>query len=417
MGWLSKLFGRSEQVNNGKYAEVMNGYAPIFSQFGTNIYASDVVQQAIACIVSEMKKLRPEHIIDSGNDVEPVNSDKHRVLNNPNPFMTTSDFMEKVTWLLYLNYNVFIIPTYYEWQDRNGWHRIYEALYPILPSQVDFIEDATGTMYVKFYFNNGSNYTVRYSDVIHIKKNYSVNQFMGGNEAGQPDNQALLQTLELNHQLLQGIAKSMKASFAVNGIVKINTMMDEGKTKKAIEEFERKLKSSESGLLPLDLKYEYIPVKQDIKLVDKDTLEFIDSKILRHYGVPLPILTGDYSKDQYEAFYQKTIEPWVISYGQAFTKTLFTEREKGFGNKIQFYPKDLIFMSVDQTLEMIRLLGDSGTLYENEKRVALGMRPLKELTGVRMQSLNYVNVDIAPQYQVGKLGGADNGEQDSTESI
>lgn len=417
MGWLSKLFGRSEQVNNGKYAEVMNGYAPIFSQFGTNIYASDVVQQAIACIVSEMKKLRPEHIIDSGNDVEPVNSDKHRVLNNPNPFMTTSDFMEKVTWLLYLNYNVFIIPTYYEWQDRNGWHRRYEALYPILPSQVDFIEDATGTMYVKFYFNNGSNYTVKYSDVIHIKKNYSVNQFMGGNEAGQPDNQALLQTLELNHQLLQGIAKSMKASFAVNGIVKINTMMDEGKTKKAIEEFERKLKSSESGLLPLDLKYEYIPVKQDIKLVDKDTLEFIDSKILRHYGVPLPILTGDYSKDQYEAFYQKTIEPWVISYGQAFTKTLFTEREKGFGNKIQFYPKDLIFMSVDQTLEMIRLLGDSGTLYENEKRVALGMRPLKELTGVRMQSLNYVNVDIAPQYQVGKLGGADNGEQDSTESI
>ena len=417
MGWLSKLFGRSEQVNNGKYAEVMNGYAPIFSQFGTNIYASDVVQQAIACIVSEMKKLRPEHIIDSGNDVEPVNSDKHRVLNNPNPFMTTSDFMEKVTWLLYLNYNVFIIPTYYEWQDKNGWHRRYEALYPILPSQVDFIEDATGTMYVKFYFNNGSNYTVKYSDVIHIKKNFSVNQFMGGNEAGQPDNQALLQTLELNHQLLQGIAKSMKASFAVNGIVKINTMMDEGKTKKAIEEFERKLKSSESGLLPLDLKYEYIPVKQDIKLVDKDTLEFIDSKILRHYGVPLPILTGDYNKDQYEAFYQKTIEPWVISYGQAFTKTLFTEREKGFGNKIQFYPKDLIFMSVDQTLEMIRLLGDSGTLYENEKRVALGMRPLKELTGVRMQSLNYVNVDIAPQYQVGKLGGADNGEQDSTESI
>jgi hypothetical protein len=65
-------------------------------------------------------------------------------------------------------------------------------------------------------------------------------------------------------------------------------------------------------------------------------------------------------------------------------------------------------MSVYQTLEMIRLLGDSGTLYENEKRVALGMRPLKELTGVRMQSLNYVNVDIAPQYQVGKLGGADN---------
>ena len=58
-------------------------------------------------------------------------------------------------------------------------------------------------------------------------------------------------------------------------------------------------------------------------------------------------------------------------------------------------------MSVDQTLEMVRLLGDSGSLYENEKRVAFGLKPLPELEGIRMQSLNYVNVDIATQYQVG----------------
>lgn len=417
MGWFSRLFGKAEELNNGKYAETSNGYTPIYSQFGTNIYSSDVVQQAISCIVQEMKKLRPEHIRDNGTDIEPISSDVQRVLNNPNQFMTTSDFMEKITWLLYLNYNAFIIPTYFEWEDEKGWHRRYDGLYPVQPSQVDFIEDASNRLFVKFRFNSGDDFTVSYSDVIHIKKNYSVNQFMGGNEAGQPDNDALLKTLQLNNQLLQGIAKSMNASTSVNGIVKINTLMDEGKTKKAMEEFEKKLKNSESGLLPLDLKYEYIPVQREIKLVDKDTLEFIDSKILRHFGVPLPILTGDYTKDQYEAFYQKTLEPMVISFGQAFTKALFTEREKGYGNKVQFYPKDLVFMSVDQTLEMIRLLGDSGTLYENEKRVALGMRPLKELTGVRMQSLNYVDVNIANKYQLGQDGGGENGNEDITESI
>ena len=58
-------------------------------------------------------------------------------------------------------------------------------------------------------------------------------------------------------------------------------------------------------------------------------------------------------------------------------------------------------MSVDQTLEMVRLLGDSGTLYENEKRVAFGLQPLPELEGVRMQSLNYVNTNVAEKYQVG----------------
>lgn len=415
MGWLSNLFGRARRtVNNLKYALTMNGNTPIYSQFGTNIYASDVVQQAIACIVQEMKKLRPEHIKEIGNDVEPINSDKQRMLNNPNPYMTTSDFLEKITWLLFLNYNVFIVPTFYEWKDENGWHRRYDGLYPIQPSQVDFVEDANNTLYVKFYFNNGENYTIPYSEVIHIKKNYGVNQYMGGNEAGQPDNEALLQTLNINHKLLQGVAKAMDSMMAVNGIVKINTLMDEGKTKSALEEFENKLRNNISGFLPLDLKYEYIPVKKDIKLVDKDTLEFIDSKILRHFGVPLPILTGDYNKDQYEAFYQKTLEGLIISYGQAFTKTLFSEREKGFGNKIQFFPKDLIFMSTQQTLEMIRLLGDSGALYENEKRVALGLRPLAELKGVRKQSLNYVDVNIANNYQ---LGGGDDGEKNSTESV
>lgn len=420
MGWLSNLFSKQNKVvNNPKYAEALSGYAPIFSQFGQNIYASDVVQQAISCIVSEVKKLRPEHIRENGNDIVPVNSDLQRVLNNPNPLMTTSDFLERVTWLLFLNYNAFIIPTYYEWRDKKTGDikRRYEALYPIQPSQVDFIEDASGRLFVKLYFNNGKNYTIKYSDVIHIKKNYSVNQYMGGNESGQPDNDALLQTLKINHQLLQGVSAAMKSSFAINGVVKYNTMLDDGKTEAALKELEAKLKKSENGFLPLDLKAEYIPIKKEIELVDATTLAFIDSKILRHFGVSLPILTGDYTKEQYEAFYQKTIEPLVIAYGQAFTKTLVTPKEYGYGNRVQFYPKDLIFMSVNQTLEMIRLLGDSGALYENEKRTALGLRPLSELAGVRMQSLNYVDVNLASQYQTGTNGGGDNGTDDSNESV
>jgi hypothetical protein len=51
---------------------------------------------------------------------------------------------------------------------------------------------------------------------------------------------------------------------------------------------------------------------------------------------------------------------------------------------------------------MLRLLGDSGALYENEKRVLMGLKPLVELEGVRKQSLNYVDVEIADQYQIGK---------------
>lgn len=402
MGWLSNLFKKqTTSPPISTYAEALSGYAPIFSQFGQNIYASDVVQQAISCIVSEMKKLKPEHIREKDNDIIPVNSSLQKVLNNPNPLMTSSDFLEKVTWLLFLNYNAFIIPIYKSWTENGVEKRQYEALYPIMPSQVDFIEDASNKLYVKFRFNNGQEYILNYSDVIHLKYRYSVNQYMGGNEAGQPDNDALLKTLDLNHQLLQGVSSAMKSSFAINGVVKFNTMLDDGKTEKALKELENKLKKSESGFLPLDLKSEFTPIKKELQLVDDNTLKFIDEKILRHFGVSLPILTGDYNKEQYEAFYQKTLEPLIISFSQEFTKVLFTEGEKSHNNKVKLYAKDLIFMSIDQKINMVELLAPTGGMFENEKRVTFGLRPLPELVGKRYMSLNWIDADKANEYQTG----------------
>lgn len=402
MKWFDNLFKRPPK--NRKPAPTMDGFLPIYTQFGTNIYASDVVQQALKCIVDEMKKLNPTHVRYKGTDPVPVKSTVQDVLDNPNQLMTTSEFLEKTTWLLLMNYNVFIIPTYFTWiDDKTGAERrYYDGLYPINPTQVDFIEDDSGRLFVHFWFWNGYDTTIAYDDLIHIRYNYSVNEYMGGNQFGQPDHTALLNTLELNNDLLQGVAKAMKASYAVNGIVKYNTLIDDGATEKNLQQLETKLRNSESGFLPLDLKAEFTPFERRTAIVDENTLKFIDEKILRNWGVPLAILTGDYTKEQYEAFYQKTLEPLVISISQAITKKLFTTRERAFGNKVELYPKELIFMTVTQTLEMINILSPTGGLFENEKRVALGLRPLPELEGKRYMSLNWIDADNAAQYQTGK---------------
>lgn len=419
MKWYEKLFRRGPK--SPKYAPTMNGFWPVYTQFGTNIYASDVVQQAIKCIVDEMKKLNPTHVRYINSDPVPVKGSIQDVLSNPNELMTTNEFLEKITWLLLLNYNAFVIPTYYTWvDDKTGATlRRYESLYPINPSQVDFIEDAGGRLFVKFTFWNGYTTTIAYDDVIHIKYNYSVSEYMGGNELGQPDHKALLGTLELNDQLLKGIAKAMNASYAVNGIVKYNTMIDDGRTEAALKELERKLQNSESGFLPLDLKADFTPLEHKSQLVDEPTLKFIDEKILRHWGVPLAILTGDYTKDQYEAFYQKALEPLITAFTQAFTKKMLTSRERAFGNKIEFYTKDLIFMSINQKIEMINLLSPTGSLFENEKRTILGLMPLPELEGKRYMSLNWIDANNADQYQVGKVNVdvVDENKTDTNEDI
>lgn len=401
-GIFDKLFHRPPKQR--KFAPNFDGWVPNFPQFGDNIYASDVVQQALKCIVDEVKKLNPAHIRMNGNDPVPVKSSTVQdVLREPNPLMTACEFLEKTAWLLLLNYNAFIIPVFRTWTDENtgAERRYYEALYPIKPTQVDFIEDAGGNLFCHFYFMNGFDTTIPYDNVIHLRYNYSVSTYMGGGADGQPNHDALLKTLDLNHKLLQGVAKAMDASYAVNGLVKYGTIIGVEETKAAIDQFNQMLMHSESGFVPIDMKADVIPFQRSTQLVDDNTLKFIDDKILRHFGVPLCILRGDYTKDQYEAFYQKTLEPLVIAFSQAFTKKLFTPREKAFGNRIELYPKELIFLSVGQTLEMIKELSPTGALFENEKRQALGLRPLPELEGKRYMSLNWVSADRAEEYQLG----------------
>lgn len=266
MGWFGNLLDKiSIKRITGRYMDI-NGGTPIFSQFGQDIYASDVVQQAVSCIAQEMKKLRPAHIRDDGTGVYAVKKgDIAKILNKPNQFQTTADFMESITTLLFLNYNVFIIPTYYEWYDDNSqYHKVYDGLYPIVPTQVDFIEDAAGQMYTKFTFENGKSYLINYRDVIHWKFRNSSNLLMGGDKSGRPNHNALLQTLALNHELLQGVSKAMKATYAVNAVVKIPTVMGKEKSENAIKELNEKLKNSESGLAAIDMKAEYIPIKKGV---------------------------------------------------------------------------------------------------------------------------------------------------------
>lgn len=390
---------------NINYAKMLNGYTPIFSQFGQDIYASDVVQQAIACLVTELTKANPFHIKQSGSDLVPVeNSEIQKLLDQPNERMTQTDFFEKVYWQLFLNYNSFIIPTYYK--DIKG-NKHYTGLYPIQPTNVTFLQDPEGKLGIEFTFRNGYKTMLAYSDVIHIRYRYSINEFMGGNEFGQPDNRALLKTLELNNTLLQGVAKALKSSFSINGVIKYNTLMDDGNMENNIKEIEKRLANNESGFLPLDIKGEYIPLQNKIQLVDATTLKFIDEKILRNIGVSLPILTGDYTKAQYEAFYQKSLEPILKRTGESFTMTMFTNREKGFKNKVMMYPHELIFMDTSQKIELFDVLVDSASCYKNELRTAFGMRPLPELAGQIAMSSNKAN---AENNKIKKDGGNKNEE-------
>jgi len=104
MDFVKGIFSK-EARQRLQYAKLLNGYIPIFSQFGQNIYASDVVQMCIDVIATEISKLQPKHIRTDANGKRaiPTGSLNRLFKFAPNPLMTTRDFLEKIIWLLYMN--------------------------------------------------------------------------------------------------------------------------------------------------------------------------------------------------------------------------------------------------------------------------------------------------------------------------
>lgn len=393
-----------ETIKNYTYAKMLDGRLPVFSQFGTNIYANDVVQSCCRCIATEISKLQPTHIRSdpNGSQVNVKGSINRLLKYSPNPLMTTKDFLEKCSYLWLYHCNCFIYPTYdVKKIGQDKYIREYTGFYPLNPTNVEFIQDSSNTLFIRFKFGNGHYYTLPYSDIIHWRRDFSLNDLMGGDENGQANHQSILKVLNFDNILFQGIEKGIKASLGVRGIIKINSLLNDEKQEEERKAFEEKLKNNESGFLPMDVKGEYIPINVNPKMIDKSTLEFVQGKILNYFGVSLPILTGDFTEEQYQAFYEKTLEPNILALSQAFTKTLFTEKEIDLGNEVNFYAQNLIFTNTKNKIEAITILSNLGTLTKNQALSIFGFPPFPG-GDVRVQSLNYVNVDIIDKYQMQK---------------
>lgn len=354
-------------------APTMTGYVPMFSDFGNNIYASDIVVESIRCKANEMKKLDPRHIrTKDGKQAVVADSSIAHVLKRPNELMTTADFLEKATILLELNKNSYIYPEYY-W--TKGGTKHFTAIYPLKPCSVTYKIDARNVMYIEMQFASGYKTTLPASDVIHWRKDYGVNDYFGGSLSGGNDNGGLLDVLNTYDKLCQGIAKALECSCQLNGIMRVNTYLDDAAAEEKRKDFVDRLRNNESGILFSDLKTEYTPMPRDIKLVDHETLNFFYQTIARANGASVAILNGDYTAAQKQAYYERALEGDIISLGQAMTKCMISAGEFARGNEIVLYPSDIIFMSMDQKLQYMGIAVPAGAMSVNEIRKMGGFAP------------------------------------------
>ncbi|HAX02183.1 MAG: hypothetical protein A2Y45_09460 [Tenericutes bacterium GWC2_34_14] len=394
------IFKRKKKQGSVETFKFVNEINLPLTSFGNNISKSDVVKIAIDRIASQCAKLKPRYIKKANDKTVTEKSGKLSFIlkHQPNEVMTPYQFIYMVITTLLMNDNAFIYPMF------DGSTGEIKALYPLKPSIVEPIIDSGGSYYLKFSFDSTDSFTIPYENIIHIKRFYHTNQIFGGSSS-KGDQEALLKTIQINENVLQGIDNALKSSMQIKGLLKMSAMLSETDKKKQLDSFNEILKESirnkGSSIIPVDLKGDYVPLTTDPKLIDKDTLEFLQSKILDYFGVSVPIFHSKYTEDEFNSFYEQTIEPLAIQMSEAFSLGLLTQNEIMRGEEIIFYSERLQYASWNTKVTAIEKLMGLGIMSLNESRGLLGLEPV-ENGDRRLQSLNYVDATKANEYQVGK---------------
>lgn len=385
------------------WATSFKRYTPRFSPFGEDVMNDDTVFTIVNRILDEYSKLNPRHIRTvEGKQVKVSDNNINNLFVRPNNKMTKADFLRTIAYLRETTMNAFIYPTYdlYVNNKTGITKKVYTGLYPLRPQTVEFYEDDNGNIFVDFIFPNGTHSgLILYDDVIHWRKNFGANEFLGGDEWGKPNNSALLKNLQLNDKLLQSTFKIVEGSLTINGILKYGGLIDKEDREKERLDFETKLKNNDTGIIALDSGGDYIPIPFNGKTIDKDTLEFLKKSILQHYGVSEAILNADYTNEQKEAWYESCLEEGINSLGQAFSRVMLTPFEVSNGNDIIFYSSRIQMMSADKKIQLANLLLPVQGVNPNTILSWFGEPPI-EGGDQYYRSLNWVAADIANDYQL-----------------
>lgn len=407
--YLSKVV---QKYRNWKYKSMLQGIfsdaRPVFSDFGRDIYASDVVNNCIDRIAKEISKMNVMSVVETGEGISIQNDDITRLFRfRPNPLQSTSDFLSSCVWLQRKTMHCFIFPQWEDITDKKGnMFRRYTAFYPLNPVSVELGLDSDDgkTWLIRFHWKDGGQDTLPYSDIIHLKWRRGTNLIVGGgNDQGCPDTKDVLFAAENLHKTMEGLPLSIAASLKLNGLFISKTLVDKEKLKAARDNFEDHIMKSKMGIAAIDLAGEFVPISSRQAVIPETAMDFFKSIIRQRFGVSEEILDGSFNSAQHGAFYQTCIEDFIEEFQKTASGVLFTSREQDIGHRIRCYYNKVEYYSTADKIQLANIAHDTGIMTLNQINEMFGIEPF-DGGNRRLQSLNYVNVELVDKYQLDAKG-------------
>ena len=368
MGFFDRFRNRTVTVSRYK---LITDEGDGFYAWNGNLYQSDIVRSAIRPKVRAIGKTVGKHIRetikpDGTKDIK-VNPEPYIrfLLEEPNPYMTGQMLQEKLATQLELNNNAFA----YINRDDNGYPM---EIYPITATACEALQNNQGETFLKFTLRTGRDVTFRYTDIIHLRKDFNNNEIFGDSPA-----QALAPLMEIVNTTDQGIVKAIKNSNIIKWLLKFKQTLRPEDIKKQTKDFVDSYLNIESdtvGAAATDAKVDATQVEPKDYVPSASQMDKTTQRIYSFFNTNDKIVQGNYSEDDWISYYEVSVEPDVIQLSGEYTRKLFSRRERGFGNKIIFESSNLNFASMETKLKLVQYV-DRGIMNPNEVRAILNMAP------------------------------------------
>lgn len=364
MNFFKRLFNRKSETVT-RYQIVTDKGNGTFIYSG-KIYQSDIVTACLAPYKKAVGKLSPLHVRKSRENTEIFPEPYMRfLLEEPNTLLTMQKTLEKIVSPLILSGNAFILIV----RDINGYPL---ELFPIPAVSVEAVY-MNGELYLKFIYQNGKTYTHKYDDIIHLRMNMTENDLFG-----EPIMPSLSKLVNLVETIDKGMEKAIKNSNVIKWLIRFNSSMRP-------DDMERQIKLFDDTYMDIDKGHSAVAhdIKSDVQQVNFQNYvpnfpitESIRQRIYSLLGVNEKIVQGTFNEDEWNSFYENSIEPIALDLQSEFTRKLFTRKERAFGNKIIFAANTLSCASLSTKLQFVSMV-DRGAMVPNEWRDLFNYAPIE----------------------------------------
>ncbi|MFJ3389552.1 phage portal protein [Lysinibacillus sp. NPDC086135] len=363
-------FGKSNQSNTTKKSQkvkmLTSDENDSYFNWDGNIYENDIIRSVIRAKAKAVAKTTAEHVRKSGDNTT-INPDFYMkmLLKRPNPIMGMQQLLEKTVTQLELNNNAYIFIN----RDDNGYPI---GLYPIIATNVQVLASSNDTFLRFTIKKNGQIATFNYKDVIHLRQDFNDSDMFGSSNV-----EALASLMQVVNSVDKGIIKAIKNSNVVQWLLKYQANLTEDDVKKQTKRFTDSFLNIDSeygGAAGIDNKVDAERVEPKSYMPDKEFQKENAKRIYNYFGINEKIVSASFDENEWNAFYESSIEPILIQLSEEFTYKLFTRKEISYGNEIRFISKNLMFASMTSKIAL-GALADRAILNPNEIRDILGYAP------------------------------------------